>query len=163
MIPTTPQNAAGCRTDPPVSLPRAARTTPAATAAAEPPELPPGTRSGSAGLRVGPKAECSVDEPIANSSMLVFPITRAPAVRSRVTAVASYGERYPLSSRDPQVVSSPRVAMLSLTATGIPLSAPAGMATLSSSKAVEMKAFSGDAPLSLRRWASAASASRVAG
>jgi hypothetical protein len=42
--PTTPQNAAGCRTEPPVSEPSAIGTRPAATAAAEPPEEPPGTR-----------------------------------------------------------------------------------------------------------------------
>lgn len=42
--PTTPQNAAGCRTDPPVSDPSAAKQAPDATAAALPPELPPGTK-----------------------------------------------------------------------------------------------------------------------
>jgi hypothetical protein len=39
--PTTPQNAAGCRTEPPVSEPRAKRPAPEATAAAAPPLLPP--------------------------------------------------------------------------------------------------------------------------
>ena len=52
-IPTTPQKAAGWRMEPPVSLPRAKAASPAATAAAEPPELPPGTRDVSTGLRVG--------------------------------------------------------------------------------------------------------------
>ena len=46
LTPTTPQNAAGCRTEPPVSEPSAIGTMPAATAAAEPPDEPPGTRSG---------------------------------------------------------------------------------------------------------------------
>ena len=41
------------------------------------------------GLRVGPKADVSVEEPMANSSMLVFPTTTAPARSSRVTTVAS--------------------------------------------------------------------------
>ncbi len=54
LTPTTPQSAAGCRTEPPVSEPRATRTMPAATAAADPPDEPPGTRSGATGLRVGP-------------------------------------------------------------------------------------------------------------
>ena len=36
------------------------------------------------GLRVGPNAEFSVLDPIANSSRLVLPITTAPAARSRV-------------------------------------------------------------------------------
>ena len=62
---------------------------PEATAAALPPDEPPGTRVGSQGFRVGPKAEFSVDEPMANSSRLVLPTSTAPAPRSRDTAVAS--------------------------------------------------------------------------
>src|SRR5215213_4384318 len=100
-MPMTPHNDAGCRTEPPVSEPSAIGTMPAATAAAEPPDEPPGTRFGSIGLRAGPKALCSVDEPIANSSQLVFATTTAPAARSRVIAVASYGEMYPSRIRDP--------------------------------------------------------------
>src|SRR6478609_10691207 len=42
--PTTPQNAAGCLTDPPVSEPRAMGVMPAATAAADPPDEPPATQ-----------------------------------------------------------------------------------------------------------------------
>src|SRR5947209_12207494 len=86
--------------DPPVSEPRARAEKPAATAAALPPLDPPGTRVGSCGLRVGPKAEFSVDEPMANSSRLVLPTTTAPASRSRVTTVASYGGRQPSRIRD---------------------------------------------------------------
>ncbi len=52
--PTSPQNAAGSRTEPHVSVPRATSAISAATAAAEPPEEPPGTRVGSRGLRVTP-------------------------------------------------------------------------------------------------------------
>src|SRR6476620_7105144 len=88
--PTTPQSDAGWRTDPPVSDPRAARTTPDATATADPPELPPGTRVVSHGFFAGPNAEVSFDEPIANSSMFVFPTTIAPASFKRLIAVASY-------------------------------------------------------------------------
>ena len=61
----------------------------AATAAAEPPLLPPGTRARSHGLLVGPQAECSVDEPMANSSMLVLPRMAAPAASSRSAMWAS--------------------------------------------------------------------------
>ena len=43
-IPVIPQTEAGCLIDPPVSVPEAAGTIPAAIAEAEPPELPPGTR-----------------------------------------------------------------------------------------------------------------------
>ena len=62
--------------------------------AAEPPLDPPGVRSGAQGLRQEPKAEFSVDDPIPNSSMFVFPMTTPPASRSLRTTVASNGERY---------------------------------------------------------------------
>ena len=48
--PMMPQKEAGPRTEPPVSLPSAKSTSPAATAAAEPDDEPPGTRPGAAGL-----------------------------------------------------------------------------------------------------------------
>src|SRR5215213_11630423 len=111
--PTTPHSAAGWRIDPPVSDPRARGANPAATAAALPPLEPPGTRVGSWGLRVGPNAEFSVDEPMANSSMFVLPTMTAPAARSRVTTVASYGGRQPSRIREEQVVGIPRVHRLS--------------------------------------------------
>jgi hypothetical protein len=41
--PTTPQHAAGTRTEPPVSVPIAATAAPLATAAADPLDDPPGT------------------------------------------------------------------------------------------------------------------------
>src|SRR5919198_4959716 len=87
--PTVPVSAAGCLIEPPVSEPSAHGARPAATAAAEPPEEPPGTRVGSHGLRVGPYAEFSVDEPIANSSMLVLPRSERPASLQRSATVAS--------------------------------------------------------------------------
>ncbi len=48
----TPQREAGWRMEPPVSLPRESTASPAATAAAEPPEEPPGTLVRSWGLAV---------------------------------------------------------------------------------------------------------------
>src|SRR5688572_23198632 len=79
LIPTMPQSDAGCRTEPPVSEPSATGTIRAATAAAEPPDDPPGTRLVSHGFRTGPNAEFSFEEPIANSSQFVFPIIITPA------------------------------------------------------------------------------------
>src|SRR5262245_8280393 len=87
--PTTPHSAAGCLMEPPVSEPSAHGARPAATAATEPLEDPPGTRSVSHGFRVGPYAEFSPDEPMANSSMLVLPSTDRPAARQRAATVAS--------------------------------------------------------------------------
>ena len=110
--------------DPPVSEPSPRGVKPAATDAAEPPLLPPGTRSPRRGLRVGPKAEFSVELPMANSSILVLPSAMAPADRSFSTTVASYGGRHPSRMRDPHVVGIPRVHRLSLRATGTPARGP---------------------------------------
>ena len=49
-----PQSEAGWRIEPPVSVPSAAGARPPATAAAEPPEEPPGTRPRSHGFSTGP-------------------------------------------------------------------------------------------------------------
>src|SRR6267143_2874303 len=127
-MPTTPQSDAGCRTEPPVSEPSAAGTAPAPTNAAEPPDEPPGTRVLSKGWNERPYAECSVDEPMPNSSQLVLPAIRAPAAFSFATAVASYGERYPSRIFEPQLVVNSSVQMLSFTATGMPYSTPEGCA-----------------------------------
>ena len=88
-MPETPQRPAGARIEPPVSLPTASGAIRAATAAAEPPLEPPGTRDRSQGLCVGKKAEFSFDPPMANSSMLVRPISTASAAFSLATTVAS--------------------------------------------------------------------------
>jgi len=90
-MPVTPHIAAGWRIEPPVSVPVATGTRPAATAAAEPPEEPPGIAARSQGLRTGPKYECSLEPPIANSSQLVLPRHTAPAAASRSTTAASKG------------------------------------------------------------------------
>ncbi len=79
LSPTMPHSAAGWRMEPPVSVPSAHGARPAATAAALPPEEPPGTRARSHGLRTVPKPEFSLEEPIANSSWLVFASSVAPA------------------------------------------------------------------------------------
>ncbi len=88
-IPTTPQKAAGWRIDPPVSVPIEPRQRDADVATAEPPLDPPGTLSVSQGFFVGPKYEVSVEEPIANSSILFLPVITAPASRSFFVTVAS--------------------------------------------------------------------------
>ena len=94
----------------------------AATAAAGPPLLPPGTRSRSHGFRVGKNAEFSVEDPIANSSRLPFPTSTADWSNSLCVTVASYGGTKSRSIREEQVVVTPRVAMLSLSCIGTPVS-----------------------------------------
>jgi hypothetical protein len=126
LSPTTPQNAAGWRIEPPVSVPSEPAASPAATAAAGPPDEPPGTRVRSHGLRVTLRAECSVDEPIANSSMFDLPSITAPALASRSTTVASYGGTKFSRIFEAQVVRTPFVQNTSLSAIGAPSSGPSG-------------------------------------
>ena len=64
-MPTTPQKLAGWRIEPPVSVPVAPRHKFADTAAADPPEDPPGTNffpGGDLGLIVLPKKLVVVDD-----------------------------------------------------------------------------------------------------
>ena len=95
-----PQSEAGWRIEPPVSVPIAQGARPPATTAAEPPDEPPGTRPRSQGLRTGPKAEFSLEEPIANSSMFVLPSTGAPASIRRRDSGGGVGR--PVALEDPR-------------------------------------------------------------
>src|SRR6516225_6363307 len=84
LMPTMPLKAAGWRIEPPVSVPSAPTHSMAATAAAEPPEEPPGTKGAfdprrRQGETAGPKIEVSFDEPMANSSLLHLPSSTAPS------------------------------------------------------------------------------------
>src|SRR5919197_1412199 len=106
--------------EPPVSVPIASGAMNAASDDDEPPPEPPGIRSRSQGLRDGPNAEFSVDEPIANSSMLVLPRITTPALRSRAVTVASYGGTQPSRIFEPHVVGTPSVVRTSLSAKGTP-------------------------------------------
>jgi hypothetical protein len=106
--------------EPPVSEPSAQGANPADTAAAEPPPEPPGTRSRSHGFRVGPKAEFSVDEPIANSSVFVFPSSCRPAALQRSATVESKTGTYSSRIFEPAVVRTPFVEITSFKAIGTP-------------------------------------------
>src|SRR5437016_6299474 len=108
--------------EPPVSEPSVATAVPAATAAAEPPLEPPGTRDRSRGLCTGPYAEFSFDEPMANSSQFNLPRMMAPAASSRATAVQSYGGTKLPMIFEPAVVRTPLVIITSLMPTGTPAS-----------------------------------------
>src|SRR5205823_13579390 len=118
----------------------------AATAAAEPPLDPPGTRDRSHGLRVDFSAEFSVDEPMANSSRLVLPNGIAPAARNFSITVASYGARYPRRIFDAQVHGWPATLMISLIAIGTP---PSGkfVSAFSASSAAASKSRERYAPI----------------
>src|SRR3954468_23999104 len=80
--PTSPQFAAGMRIDPPPSLAWPTATSPAATAAADPPAEPPVEWFGSHGLRAGPHARDSVVMVVPISGTLVRPTAMKPAARN---------------------------------------------------------------------------------
>src|SRR5262249_10821238 len=88
--PTTPQNAAGRITEPPVCVPSASGTMKSATAAAEPLDEPPGEGIGLCGLPGGPGWR------LANSVVTVLPRRIAPAARGSDTALASKLGRQPV-------------------------------------------------------------------
>ena len=94
--PTRPQNEAGMRIEPPPSEAWAAGTSPAATAAAEPPDDPPGVRPRSHGLWVGPKASGLGRRQDAElGACWSGPTITRPAARYRATSVVSAGAGSP--------------------------------------------------------------------
>src|SRR5919198_1127452 len=76
LIPNRPQHDDGIRIEPPPSLPCEIGQRPEARAAAAPPEDPPGVRSGSHGLRVGPNTSGSVNGTEPNSGRVVQVLDR---------------------------------------------------------------------------------------
>src|SRR5689334_25078814 len=96
--PVTPQNEAGLSIEPLVCSPIVKGTMPAATAAAEPLELPPGVWSRFRGFRVGP------GDLYAKAVVTVFPRRMAPRLRiSRIMAASRVPSR-PLYSGEPYSV-----------------------------------------------------------
>ena len=119
LMPTRWVQAAGMRTLPAPSEPMAAATRPAATAAALPPDEPPGVCSRDHGLRVCPNAGPLVNGHWPSSQVLVLPTITAPAARSRRTTSASVpaGSMVPCA---PKRVGTPATSTSSLTAIGMP-------------------------------------------
>ena len=109
------------RTLPAPSEPIAAVTRPAATAAALPPEDPPGVCRRDHGLRVWPKAGPLVNGHWPSSQVLVLPTITAPAALRRRTTSASWvaGGTWP---DVPKKVGCPATSTSSLTAIGMPSS-----------------------------------------
>jgi hypothetical protein len=106
--------------DPPVWLPSESGTIPAATAAAEPLDDPPGVCAGLCGFRVLPAVR------VANSVVTVLPMITAPAARSRSTTAASREGVRPACNTDPFSVGMSPVSMMSFSPTGTPCSSPVG-------------------------------------
>ncbi len=122
-----PHALAGKRIDPPMSLPCATGTSPAETAAAEPPLEPPVLRVRSHGLRVGPYARGSVVMLVASSGVFVLPTNTNPAARNRVASHVSFGSTHlaSFSARMPAWYGSPAVwHTASFTRKGTPANGP---------------------------------------
>ena len=122
--PNTPQKADGTRTDPPMSVPISKLVMPHATAAAAPPDDPPGTRARSHGLFVVPNISLNVWKSPDHRGTLVFPNTIAPAFLIDATTGASCCGTCSSNEGDPPVDRIPAVAMASLIVTGSPCSGP---------------------------------------
>ena len=120
LSPTKPQHAAGIRIEPPPSLPCATGTIPAATAAADPPEEPPGVRCRSHGLRVGPNRRASLTGRIPYSGNVVVPTTMKPACFSRLETLLSSLAMNCSISEQPSVRRKPLTGTLFLIAIGTP-------------------------------------------
>ena len=116
--PVIPQQAAGIRTEPPVSVPRATSASPVATATAEPLDEPPGSRPGSSGFGGVPSQEFTPLADQHSSVRLVLPTIRAPVRRAAATTGASRsaGPACSAIAWQPAVVGRPSMSMQSLTA-----------------------------------------------
>lgn len=142
--PVVPHRAAGSRTLPEVSLPRAPRKSPEAMPAPLPVLDPPVHRSGSQGLRGTGKGWAGSGRPMAYSAMVVLPRTTAPARRSRATAGASSPRHQCGSWAGLCAVAGPsKVARLSFTASGSPCSGPRSAAGRESAARAAASACSG--------------------
>ena len=100
-------------------MPCATGTIPAATAAADPPDEPPGVRSRFHGLRVTTSG-VSVVAHASSSGVAVRPTTTAPAARSLATTTWSASEVPRFPATVPDAITVPATGMLSLIAIGTP-------------------------------------------
>src|SRR4029079_8220033 len=98
-------------------------TSPAATAALDPPDEPPGECDGLSGFLGGPKTLLSPKPDAEKSSRFVLPTITPPASRSVSTTTASCCGVYE-RVRDPLVSGTPATAMLSFTPMRFPASGP---------------------------------------
>jgi hypothetical protein len=115
LIELTPESAAGIRSEPAVSVPTAAGTMRAASAAADPPLDPPAVRSSAHGLPTW-----SVVPPAANSWVWLWPARTMPWPRRRRHTVLSVAATLRSRTRLEAVRPLPPTAKRSLSASGIP-------------------------------------------
>mmetsp|Transcript_86758 Transcript_86758/g.246041 ORF Transcript_86758/g.246041 Transcript_86758/m.246041 type:complete len:230 (+) Transcript_86758:962-1651(+) len=124
LTPKHPVREQGIRMEPPPSDDVAHGTMRAATAAALPPDEPPGERSRAHGFRDGGPRRFLVTAEKPSAEVLVFPTTMAPARRRRPTWTESRTAGAAGDVCRPLVVGMPRTSSRSLTAMGTPASGP---------------------------------------
>ncbi len=105
-----PQYAAGPRIEPPVSDPIAMRTSPAATAAPEPDDDPPGMWSRFHGLRAGGNGRSKLGPPRANSWVASLPSSTPPCALNFVATTESAAGTLSTRSLEWQVEGMPAVS-----------------------------------------------------
>ena len=105
-----------------MSEPVARVAMPAASAAPEPPDEPPGLKSRFQGLRVTPHSRDSVIAAQQNSGVVVRTWMMPPASITRCTLPAVTSAISSLKTSDPAVQGWPATSTSSLTATGMPSS-----------------------------------------
>ncbi len=149
--PTKPQNAAGMRIEPPMSVPSANGTQPPDTATPEPPDEPPGVRVASQGLRVTPQRGLVVKPAWANSGVVVLPITMAPAAHNRSTIRAERSGTVSPELQEPSVVRWPAVGVRSLIATGTPCSGPSARPSATARSARAASAIASSSRISTKQ------------
>ena len=115
-----PVKPAGMRIEPPPSVPTASAPMPVASAAAAPPEEPPGVLSGFQGLRVMPVRSQSVTPFQPNSGVAVLPSRTAPCSRSRAETGESSSSGAESVAWLPKRAGQPLVRMMSLIEVGTP-------------------------------------------
>jgi hypothetical protein len=119
-IPTSPQNPAGMRIEPPPSPPVATGSSPRATTAADPPDDPPAVRPCSQGLWVTPCSRDTLTLRPPNSLAVVWPTFTAPAASSRWTIVADRSATRSANTRLAAVSGQPATGCNSLIPSGTP-------------------------------------------
>src|SRR5437588_8843771 len=122
--PNRPEYDDGMRIEPPPSLPVQIGIIPDATAAADPPDDPPGVRSGFHGLRVVPCRNDRVQFTDPNSGDVVRPTKTAPAARRRAVSVQSRSAMSCSNTFDACVFGQPCTCASSLTPIGTPAHGP---------------------------------------
>src|SRR5260221_14245316 len=126
LSPVKPQNEAGRRTDPPVSVPIAQGALRAATPTPGPLLEPPGVRAvlASQGFQGVPICWLVPQPPMANSTVCVLPSTIMPCAIMRLAIVAVTVERRRRRLAEPPTGISPSRTITAFRAIGTPCSCP---------------------------------------